>query len=347
VAQFQQGTKDPKRHAFNALPLLSSEKPKLPSKFRVYNRAREDYLSLEVTVVDTTSVPVRRLIEDLTSKVDCALWFTPYRGIPAAPGLPPFDLIYLDERYRVLQAVETYPSPSIHPLDAEPASALVLPVHTVFASRTLRGDQLEFRDASEPVDHGFRVVPALSRSDDARNAAQTSQSNSSRTASGLPSQQGDGPRLQIASSRLDQASAPELKTAKKDAWARFMGWLISDPSDRRRASRHPLPGLVAYHWTGGSPVAYQIGNISKTGFFLLTEERPFPGTIILMTLQRTGTSGDDPFDSIAIHARVIRWGPDGVGLELLSKDSSEHNGVEEEHKAFADFFKHLDLTAAG
>lgn len=343
MAQSKQGTKDPKRHAFNALPLLSSEKPKLPPKFRVYNRAREDYLSLEVTVVDTTSVPLRRLIEDLATKVDCALWFTPYRGIPAAYGVPPFDLIYLDERHRVLQAVETYPSPSIRPLDFEPASALVLPVHTVFASRTLRGDQLEFRDASEPVDHGFRVVPASSRSGDTQNAAQ---STSKKAASSSPSQQQGGPRLQIASNRLDPGSAPDPKPAKKAPWARFMGWLISDPSDRRRASRHPLPGLVAYHWTGGSPLAYQIGNISETGFFLLTEERPFPGTIILMTLQRTGTSGDDPFDSIAVHARVIRWGPDGVGLELLPHDSADHADSEEERKAFAGFFKHLDLPPA-
>jgi len=340
VAQFQQGTKDPKRHAFNALPLLSSERPKLPSKFRVYNRAREDYLSLEVTVVDTTAMSLRRLIEDLTNKVDCALWFTPYRGIPVAPGLPPFDLIYLDERHRVLQAVETYPSPTIRPLDFEPAGALVLPVHTMFASRVLPGDQLEFRDATEPVDHGFRVVPSPSPSADDRNAEQASQSNSSSGASGLPSRQSGSPKLQIASNRLD--SAPDLKSARKDPWKRFMGWLISDPSDRRTASRRPLPSLVAYHWTGGSPQAYQIGNISETGFFLITEERPFPGTIILMTLQRTGSSGDDPSDSIAVHARVIRWGPDGVGLELLARNSADHDGVEEEREAFADFFKHLD-----
>ena len=62
---------------------------------------------------------------------------------------------------------------------------------------------------------------------------------------------------------------------------RFVRWLDADslppaldsevPGDRRRSKRHPLPGLVAYYWTGGTPQAHQIGDISSTGFYLLTK----------------------------------------------------------------------------
>lgn len=59
-----------------------------PRKLRVYNRAREDFLSLEIAVVDTTAEPLKKLIEDLAVEGG-GIWLTPYRGIPSAPGLPP------------------------------------------------------------------------------------------------------------------------------------------------------------------------------------------------------------------------------------------------------------------
>ncbi len=111
-----------------------------PQKRRVYNRAREDSLSLAVVVVDTTTESLKRLIDDLAVEDGTGIWLTPYRGIPSAPGLPPFDVVYLDEDQRVAQAVESYPSPEAKPLYAQAASALVLPAHTVFASHTRTGE---------------------------------------------------------------------------------------------------------------------------------------------------------------------------------------------------------------
>ncbi|HLY40912.1 MAG TPA: PilZ domain-containing protein [Terracidiphilus sp.] len=331
MAPFNQAPRETNPYLLNTLPLLSSEKRPLPAKLRVYNRSREGFLSLEVIVVDTTAVSLKSLIEDLATKVNTALWFTPYRGLPASYGVPPFDVIYLSEQHRILQDVETYPNPNVQFLKFEPVSALVLPVHTVFGSRSRSGDQLEFRDASEPIEHGFKLI---SRSVDAQTMS-----------SQKPDLRPDPARtLQLAINRLDPPAAPEARPPKKDTWARLMGWLIPDLSERRHAGRHPLPGLVAYHWTGATPQAYHIGNISETGFFLLTDERPFPGTIILMTLQRIGSSGQESGDSVAIHARVVRWGPDGVGLELLPVSSTDHNGnPEDEHKAFKHFYKRLDL----
>ena len=110
----------------------------------------------------------------------------------------------------------------------------------------------------------------------------------------------------------------EQKTGKASSLKTWLqNWLSSD---RRRAQRTPLPGLVAYYWTGSAPRAYQIADISSTGFYLLTEERWFPGTMVLMTLQRTDSSGQNLDDSIAVQSRVVRWGSDGLGLAfVLSK----------------------------
>lgn len=77
-------------------------------KFRVYKGTRESFLNLEVAVIETTTESLKRLIENLAIQQDRALWLTPYRGIPFAPGLPPFDLVYLDQVRRVVQEVESY-----------------------------------------------------------------------------------------------------------------------------------------------------------------------------------------------------------------------------------------------
>lgn len=341
--------------SLEALLALQPPESKEPKRFRVYNRARESFLSIEVTVVDTTSEPLKKLIQDLAGKSDMALWFTPYRGIPAVPGLPPFDLVYLDEDHRVIQEVESYPNPDVKPLSIQPATALVLPAHTMFASRTLCGDQLEFRDVAEggEIEHGFKLVTRPAVPVPLGSAVDsTAKIHSGHAADSGPSQQEDPARkLQLAIKHLDHATDDDAEAAKKLSWfTRFRRWLVPDPHDRRVTYRHALPGLVAYHWTGGTPQAYHVGNISDTGFFLLTEERPFPGTMILMTLQRTATSGDNPADSIAVNTKVVRWGPDGIGLELAlprSGDRQSRTAAENgaHRKALAEFFSRLNLDA--
>jgi hypothetical protein len=114
----------------------------------------------------------------------------------------------------------------------------------------------------------------------------------------------------------------EPKTGRPNSFKTWLqNWLSSD---RRRAHRQPLPGLVAYYWTGSAPRAYQIADISSSGFYLLTEERWFPGTMVLMTLQRTDSGGQNLDDSIAVQSRVVRWGSDGLGLAFVL--ASPNNG---------------------
>ncbi len=117
---------------------------------------------------------------------------------------------------------------------------------------------------------------------------------------------------------------------KPSADLKFFNWIYPDlafnrpqpeadtgPVDRRLTARLLKPGLVAYYFTGGPPRAHKIANISVTGFYMNTDERWMPGTIIRMTLQLIGTSGEGPTDTLTVHSRVVRWGPDGEGFEFV------------------------------
>lgn len=120
---------------------------------------------------------------------------------------------------------------------------------------------------------------------------------------------------------LPQAEEEELPSRT----IRFLRWIFPDLNierpqrsvDRRHAMRLPMPELIAYFFTGGAPQPHKLHDISVTGFYLQTEERWIPGTIIRMTLQRIGSRGDDPGDTLTVHSRVVRWGPDGGGFEFV------------------------------
>jgi hypothetical protein len=119
---------------------------------------------------------------------------------------------------------------------------------------------------------------------------------------------------------------------RKYSWKiRLLRWLFPElvikepeqPVDRRRADRQSLPGLIAYYFTGGSPEPQKISNISVTGFYLHTDERWMPGTVVRMTLQRVGSKGDDPSDTLTVNSRIVRWGEDGEGFEFILADPDE------------------------
>ncbi len=301
---------------------------KTSRKFCAYNQTREAFLDLEVVLLDTTVEPLKKLFDYLAAHSSTGLWLNPYRGIPATQVVQQFDLVYLDQDCQVIQEVETYPSPEMRPQEAEPASALFLPAHTVFATQIQPGDQLLIYVPEETE----RRLEGSSSSKSVDSAAQSKESfvqEHRQSSAASPFQSGDRSReLQVAIEHLTEKK-PDWPPKKKETFkSRYFGWLFNESSDRRRANRYPLPGLVAFHWTGGAPKAYQLGDISETGFYLLTEERPLPGTIILMTLQRTDAGSESDGDSIAVHTKVVRWGVDGVGLLFVLAGSPSHNGGE-------------------
>ena len=292
-------------------------------KYCVYNQTRESFLSLGVVVADTAAKQLKVLMENLSINADSGLWLTPFRGVPATKGLTPVDLIYLDDENRVLQTVESFPNHAIEPTRDQPASALLLAGHTIFSTQTQLGDMLmicpsdEMEERLAPLSKGAAAPTSTS---EARTGTQKS---SPAAVVEIATEAERAAELQMAHQKLVEKEGSDADSFQNVSWfIKFLRWLSTD---RRGSKRHPLPGLVAYYWTGGAPQAFHIADISTNGLYLLTDERWFPGTMILMTLQRTNTDGDDPDDFISVLTKVIRWGTDGVGLSFVPSNTVDLN----------------------
>lgn len=181
---------------------------------------------------------------------------------------------------------------------------------------------------AEQIEQPLRTAPVPQA------PARASQSGDSHSQK-IAEDQASIPKLPVTGAQPRQASVPKLgqkgkaapRAKQKDSLQnRFMKWLYpapaAGPADRRRSSRHRARGLVAYYYTGGAPKPHRIGDISTTGFYLLTEERWLPDTIIRMTLQRAGTEGDAPEDAISVVSKIVRCGMDGVGSEFILADTA-------------------------
>ena len=293
-------------------------------KYCVYNQTRESFLSLGVTVADITIEKLRAMIERLTIKADAGLWMMPYRGIPSARGLSPIDLLYLDKDYRVIQEVESYPTSSVEPLRYEAASALVLPAHTIYSSQTQPGDQLVICVADEMERRLERIAESFTTCQTAPEMDRPVERGTKGFPDSSTSVLTSGMTLRLGLSEPINEARSDERPARSGTIKSWLQNLLS--SDRRRAKRLPLPGLVAYYWTGSTPRAYQVADVSLSGLYLLTEERWYPGTLVMMTLQRTDSEGRNLDDAIAVQTRVVRWGTDGLGLSFVLPRTIEHDG---------------------
>jgi hypothetical protein len=94
-----------------------------------------------------------------------------------------------------------------------------------------------------------------------------------------------------------------------------LNWLFVE--DRRQAARHKSLPIVAYYWDGEEPMAHGILNASSTGLYLLTKQRWYPNTVVAMTLQRVRADVGDPHRTVAVNARVVRSGTEGVGFAFV------------------------------
>ena len=122
---------------------------------------------------------------------------------------------------------------------------------------------------------------------------------------------------------------------------RLMGglshWLDSgggDGNGKRRASRVSEPSLLVYYWDGSVPEAKKLRDISSTGAYIITPERWYIGTIVRLVLQGYKTAslpdgGIVPSQSTSIPCRVMRHGPDGLGVEFLFSTLEERKTLED------------------
>jgi PilZ domain len=95
----------------------------------------------------------------------------------------------------------------------------------------------------------------------------------------------------------------------------------------RRAERYNEPRLIAFYWDGATPKPRHIRDISRSGLYLLTDERWYPGTLVTMTLQRTEKGEDGSKRSVGVQAKVIRSGNDGVALSFVMPEAQHARNV--------------------
>jgi hypothetical protein len=94
-------------------------------------------------------------------------------------------------------------------------------------------------------------------------------------------------------------------------------WFSPNPADKRKSPRMPAPGLFAFFWTGGPPLAHSIRDISATGLYIVSQERWYPGTLVRMTLATAESGEQSATNSVTVLARSVREGNDGIGLEFV------------------------------
>ena len=93
--------------------------------------------------------------------------------------------------------------------------------------------------------------------------------------------------------------------------------------DQRKQERIPVPPLVGYLGRVRASEPYSVGDISLSGFCLVTDERWTPGTEMPITLQRTNVLGDLEDDCFTVQATAVRSADDGVAFSiLLSEEES-------------------------
>ncbi len=306
------------------------------------DRTRQSLMSVDIDLVDTVKQSLATIVKDLSEVTHDGLWLNPFRGIPRGRRLSRFDVIYLDEDCRVLEYVENFAEVEFVPICRKAASALILPAKSLAWSHIQKGDQLRICEGSKAL-AGFDQASLPSDEEDSLHCLRK-----------------NGPPLSQAQKLAhDQQVMEAEKTLragddeKQSPMIRFLRWLFPAPSDRRRGERIPVPELIAYYWTGGAPQAYQIGNVSQSGLYMLTEERWLPGTRIVMTLQREDSGEAKSQDIHRVESEVVRWGVDGVGcafvesgfVDLNSGEVVEHQKFDRE--AFEQFLYRVRRSASG
>jgi hypothetical protein len=297
-----------------------------------YNQTRECFLGLEVASADLSVADLRTLLGKLVLKSGEGLWMDPFRGIPETSMRVPLDLIYLDEESRVIEVVESFPTFHVTLMSPQAASVLALPTHSIYSSQTQPGDQLVLCVAEEMQNNLERYSGSSSGSGGVQSAVQLRGKSLWSGSPGIVELEEDQSSEEILSSEPRYETdlvKPEMEDVKlRRGW--LERWWSPDPQkapDPRKAPREPSYGLAAYYWTGAPPSAHAIRDISSTGMYILTEERWYPGTLILMTLQGADDGDGNAERSISVHSRAVRWGNDGVGLQFIPQDDpSAHNG---------------------
>jgi len=298
-----------------------------------YNQTRECFLGLEVAAAEFSFASLGERLSKRALKSGEGLWLRPFHGIPTAELYAPLDLIYLDEDCRVIEAVESFPTVLASSSSPRADSVLALPAHSIYSSQTQMGDQLVLCLAEEMEGRLQRISEAIADPLSAiheepgalQGAVLLREQPLWSDGPGVPESKNRSQKERVIDSRAHEMSLiePGIKAVRPPKnW--LERWWSPDP---RKAPRDSAPGLAAYYWNGAAPKGHTIRDISPTGMFVVTEERWYPGTLVLMTLQKTEGGESIAERSISVMSRAVRWGNDGVGLQfVLPEDQNSRQG---------------------
>lgn len=308
-----------------------------------YNQTRECFLGTEVEVAVLPSADARLPMR--AGDFGAGMWLVPFKGISPLSVRVPVDLIYLSKDYTVVDAVESFPLFRGSAFGPFAASVLVLPPNTIRSTETQSGDRLLLCSADEMQRRLRPAYPSVEREPEQTAALFEQAPPLSGTGRLLHWEDRSGPKSlteavpPVAPVPLHPSSDPlssslEMQetditaalpveagaidpAGQKDKPAR--NWLqrlfAFDPPNRRSSPRESLRGLVAYFFTGGTPEAQYVRDISQSGVYVCTAERWYLGTVVRMTLTDRFEPTVDR--SITMNMAVVRCGEDGVGLKFL------------------------------
>src|SRR5258708_28280820 len=106
--------------------------------------------------------------------------------------------------------------------------------------------------------------------------------------------------------------------------------------ERRKSPRHTIP-MVAYYWSGGSPIPHVVQNVSRNGVFVRTDVTWGLGTTLQLQLREdeAGTLLGSSASFISVMATVVRHTPEGMGLRLLFPNPKRRRAFDEYLAALA------------
>ena len=131
-------------------------------QYCVYNQTSEFFLSLGVTNGDSTLARFKGVLARRAPRYDEGKWVTHPRSVHFFRLFSSRDLVFLDDKHRVIGVIESFPPFRFAPLGAVVASVLALPVRTISSSQTQPGNQLVIC-AAEELEFRLRGMPDLEK----------------------------------------------------------------------------------------------------------------------------------------------------------------------------------------
>lgn len=108
----------------------------------VFNKTKQTFLAYRVKVADSMLGRLIGLLGKRSLEADSGLWIFPSRGIHTLGMMFDIDVIFLDKDLRVVGVHEVIHPFSMTGLYLNAESALELPAHTIFKTRTAVGDEM-------------------------------------------------------------------------------------------------------------------------------------------------------------------------------------------------------------